>query len=235
MNLLKPEYNGHRGYAPVFESVARFQGRAEKVAKLKDLLGCHNPKTPWKHRLPRLVFVSDMGDAFSTAKDFSFLKADLMPAITSDAGRRHLYLWLTKRPKLMAQFADEIGGFPPNVCAMTTLTGPDEESLQRLADLKKVKAHTRGLSIEPLWDRILPPKLDLKGIDWVIVGGESGAGLKYTRDFALEWAEELRDHCRKHGWRFSSSNWGATQVAAVFACACSMHTVATVTNGLTRL
>jgi len=65
-----------------------------------------------------------------------------------------------------------------------------------------VKAHVCGLSIEPLWDRIPPSKLKLRGIDWVIVGGESGSGLEFTRPFALEWAEELREHCRKNGVAF---------------------------------
>jgi hypothetical protein len=60
----------------------------------------------------------------------------------------------------------------------------------------------RGLSIEPLWARIPASKLDLAGIDWVIVGGESGSGLAHTRPFALEWAEEIRDHCKKNGVAF---------------------------------
>jgi protein gp37 len=205
--LLSPDYGGHKGYAPIFEMVTRFDGRAEKVAKLDDILGRYNPAAPWKEGLPRLIFVSDMGDAFSTKADFPFLKSDLMPAITSEDGKRHLWLWLTKRPGTMAQFAEEIGGFPENVCAMTTLTGPDEDSLKRLADLKMVKAHIRGLSIEPLWDRIPLSKLNLKGIDWVIVGGESGSG-DLTRPFALEWAEELRDHCRKHGVAFFMKQLG---------------------------
>lgn len=200
--LLKPDYDGHPGYAPIFEAATRFEGRSDEVARLPDLLGQANPETPWKARLPRLIFVSDMGDALTTKGDFPFLKSDLMPAITSDNGKRHLWLWLTKRPERMAEFAEEIGGFPPNVCAMTTLTGPDPDSLKRLADLKKVKAHIRGLSIEPLWERIPPSKLNLKGIDWVILGGESGSGFKFTRPFALEWAEELRDHCRKNGVAF---------------------------------
>ncbi len=109
---------------------------------------------------------------------------------------------LTKRPERMAKFAEDIGGFPENVCAMTTLTGPDDRSLKRLAALKKVKASMRGLSIEPLWDRIPPSKLNLMGIDWVILGGESGAGLRLTRPFALEWIDELREHCQKHGVAF---------------------------------
>ena len=200
-SIVNPTRMPNKGYAPIFESVSRFAGRAAVTAKLPDLLGQANPETPWKNRLPRMIFVSDMGDAFSSVGDFGFLKADLLPAMTSDAGSRHLWLWLTKRPEHMAKFAAEIGGFPHNVCAMTTLTGPDERSLKRLADLKMVEASIRGLSIEPLWDRIPPAKLNLTGIDWVIAGGESGSG-ELTRPFALEWALELRDHCREQGVAF---------------------------------
>ncbi len=189
------------GYAPIFEMPTQFKGRSKKTANYKDLLGRCHPKTPWKERLPRLIFVSDMGDALSAEGDFPFLKADLMPAIQSESGLKHLWLWLTKRPKRMAKFADQIGGFPANVCAMTTLTGADEESLQRLSDLKLVNASMRGLSVEPLWDRIPPAQLDLGGIDWVILGGESGSG-DLTRPFALEWVEELREHCRENGVAF---------------------------------
>ena len=195
------------GFAPIFESVTRFEGRSAEAAGYHDLLGMSNPKTPWKDRLPRLIFVSDMGDALSARSDFQYLKNDLMPAIRSEEGQKHLWLWLTKRPFRMAEFADEIGGFPDNVCAMTTLTGPDEESLKRLSDLRKVKASIRGLSIEPLWNRIPPGKLNLRGIDWVILGGESGSG-DLTRPFALEWAEELREHCREKGVAFFMKQFG---------------------------
>lgn len=200
--ITKPEYLGHKGHAPIFESIRRYEGKCAAVARLPDLLGKANAKTPWKDRLSRLVFVSDMGDALSSKSDFGFLKSDLIPAVTSKQGKRHLWLWLTKRPERMAQFAEEIGGLPENMCAMTTLTGPNEENLSRLKALKSVRAKMRGLSIEPLWERIPPSKLDLTGIDWVIVGGESGSGLAHTRQFALEWAEEIRDHCKKNGVAF---------------------------------
>jgi hypothetical protein len=124
----------HKGHAPIFEMVTQYPDRAAIAAKLPDLLGRFNPATPWKQRLPRMFFVSDMGDALSSRGDFGFLKTDLMPAINFDAGKLHLWLWLTKRPEYMARFAEEIGGFPSNVCAMTTLTGPDETSLKRLTD-----------------------------------------------------------------------------------------------------
>ncbi|MEO5715971.1 MAG: DUF5131 family protein [Luteolibacter sp.] len=166
---------------------------------LPDLLGRHDTASPWKTRLVRMIFVSDMGDALSAKGDFPFLKSDVMPAIRSEYGRKHLWLWLTKRPERMAQFADQVGGFPENVCAMTTITGP--ATLARIDHLREVTAAVRGLSLEPLWERIPPENLDLTGIDWVIVGGESGSA-DFTRPFAVEWAEELREHCRKNGVAF---------------------------------
>jgi hypothetical protein len=78
---------------------------------------------------------------------------------------------------------------------MTTVT--NVASLARVDELRKVNASCRGLSIEPLWERLPAEKLDLTGIDWVIVGGESGSG-RFTRPFALEWAEEIVKYCRKH-------------------------------------
>ena len=140
-------------------------------------------------------------NALSAKGDFDFLKSDMMPAIQSESGKKHLWLWLTKRPNRMAEFADEIGGFPDNVCAMTTVTGAGPDQMERIDHLRRVKAACRGLSIEPLWERIPTRNLNLKGIDWVIVGGESGSG-DTTRPFAVEWAEELRDHCKKQGVAF---------------------------------
>ncbi|MEI7819351.1 MAG: DUF5131 family protein [Verrucomicrobiota bacterium] len=201
VSIVNPTRHPHKGYAPIFEKVTQFKGRVAKAAKLKDLLGSADPVRPWKDALPRMLFVSDMGDALSTKGDFEFLKSDMMPAIRSERGSKHLWLWLSKRPERMVEFADEIGGFPANVCAMTTITSAGQEQLNRIDHLRRVKAPCRGLSIEPLWERIPAATLDLTGIDWVIVGGESGSGAT-TRPFAVEWAEELRDHCKKQGVAF---------------------------------
>jgi protein gp37 len=210
-----PPRKTNPGYSPVFEKLSSYGGRAAKAAKLPDLLGCYHQDTPWKDRLPRMIFVSDMGDAYSNSLNFPFLKADVMPAIQSEEGKRHLWLWLTKRPARMAKFAEEIGGFPPNICAMTTLTGPDRASLQRLEDLKKVKASTKGLSIEPLWKRIPPKQLDLDGIDWVILGGESGA-LDLARLFSITWVEEIRQHCKDHGVAFFLKQLGRNPIRGIY-------------------
>ncbi len=89
------------------------------------------------------------------------------------------------------------------------IAGPD--TLDRVDTLREVKAHCRGLSIEPLWERIPPEDLDLTGIDWVIGGGESGSGA-LTRPFHTEWAEELHAHCRKHGVAFFLKQLGRNPV-----------------------
>ncbi len=200
-NIVDSERSPLKGFAEIFEMVTPFEGSVLKAAKYSDLMGSVRQGAQWKGHLPRMIFVSDMGDAFSAQKHFEFLKADTVPQFQSEAGRRHLWLWLTKRPDTMARFSEEIGGFPENVCAMTTVTCAAPENLKRVDELRKVKAHIRGLSIEPLRERIPPECLNLEGIDWVIVGGESGAG-EDTPSFDIHWAEELMEHCRRHGVAF---------------------------------
>jgi protein gp37 len=211
-SILNPDRKINSGYAPTFESLKPYDGRVQKMAKKADLLGTTDPFAPWKDGLPRMVFVSDMGDALTehSPAHLDWLKKEVMDPIRSEDGRRHLWLWLTKRPQIMAKFAKRIGGFPENVCAMTTLTGADRQSLGRLEKLKEVDAHMRGLSVEPLWERIPPELLDLSGIDWLIVGGESGN--PDARPFDLAWARELRDHCQEQGVAFFCKQLGRNPV-----------------------
>jgi protein gp37 len=78
-----------------------------------------------------------------------------------------------------------------------------EKYLSRIDHLRQTRAHVKFLSIEPL----LAPlgKLDLRGIDWVIVGGESGPG---ARAMNLEWVTEIRDQCSRAGVAFFFKQWG---------------------------
>ncbi len=197
-SIVKPDRKVNKGYAPTFEQFATFEGRMAAAARWEDLMGTTDPARPWLDGLPRLIFISDMGDALSSKELLPFLRREAAH-ISSEMGSRHLWLWLTKRPANMRIFANSMGGFPENLCAMTTVTSA--KTLGRVDQLRKVPAACRGLSIEPLWERIAPAKLDLEGIDWVIVGGESGARAT-ARPFHLEWAEGLRDHCRRQGVGF---------------------------------
>lgn len=192
--ITNPRRKPNKGYAPVFEHLTRFPGRVARMARESDLREVANPDKPWLDGCRRLIFVSDMGDAFSRDSDFGYLNEDVMPHIRSEEGQRHWWLWLTKRPGRMARFGELIGGFPDNVCAMTTITGPS--TLGRLDELRRIPANVRGVSAEPLWERIPPTDLDLSNIDWLIVGGESGAR-EIVRPFDLAWARELRDDCAR--------------------------------------
>lgn len=199
LSIVNPTRGANHGYAPIFETVTRFPGRVWKMARARDLRGTTDPEKPWLDGCPRLIFVSDMGDAFSRDSDFGFLESEVIELIRSAHGRRHFWLWLTKRPARMARFGQRIGGFPENVCAMTTLTGPDK--LHRIDELREVPATVRGLSLEPLWNRIPAEKLDLGGIEWLIAGGESGR-MDAVRAFELAWARELMGFCREKNVAF---------------------------------
>lgn len=164
------------------------------MARSRDLTGKPRPDKPWLDRLRRLVFISDMGDALSRSVGFDFLKSEIIDVVLSPEGRRHIWLWLTKRPRRMAEFArwlrDEHGiDWPDNLVAMTSVI--DRRSLGAVDQLLEVPAKLRGLSIEPLIERVT---IDRPGIDWAIVGGESGT---YARPFDLAWARSIRDDCRE--------------------------------------
>jgi protein gp37 len=205
-SIFNPERQRNPGYAPVFERVTRFPGRVRKMVNEKRPT---QSGKPWLNGTKHLIFLSDMGDALSRRCEFQFLREDVIPAITSAQGSKKIWLWLTKRPEIMADFAEEIGGFPENVCAMTSITA--NNTLGRVDELRAVQATTRGLSIEPLWERLDLNLLDLQGIDWVIVGGESGRS-DIVRPFHAEWAEELGQYCEQNGVAFFLKQLGSKPI-----------------------
>ncbi len=206
-NITKPMRKPNKGYAPTFGQLTQFPGRLAAASRLKDLCGTDRLDKPWLDGLPRMIFVSDMGDAFSSKQDFDYLSDEVMAFQTAE-GQRHLWLWLTKRPHILGQFARLLGGFSPNVCAMTTVTSG--KHLNRIDKLRNVEAPVRGLSLEPLWEPVAD-RIDLTGIDWVIVGGESGAKAN-VKPFPLEWAIELRDLCEEKGVAFFMKQLGRLPV-----------------------
>ena len=206
-DITNPARKVNKGYASTFETVTQFAGRMLKTSRLSDLTGRDRPDNPWLDGLPRLIFLSDMGDALSNKDDFDFLNEEFK-AVESIKGQQHMWLWLTKRPQNMKSFALQMGGLPDNVCAMTTVTS--DETLRRVDELRKVDAKVRGLSIEPLWSPIAS-KIDLDGIDWVIVGGESG-GKDYVRTFDVDWARDLRDRCAVTGTAFFLKQIGSQPI-----------------------
>lgn len=194
------------GFAVRFEEVTRFPSRVAKAAKASGLRGLRRLEKPWLDGMPRMWFVSDMGDALSKDVSFEYLHAEIIDVVRSLNGRRHLWLWLTKRPERMREFSNYLGSgeWPPNLWAGTSITEP--RYVDRIDQLRDVgdERTVRFLSVEP---QHRPVDLDgkLAGIGWVIQGGESGptAGsselltLCGARPFDVSWARSLRDLCCK--------------------------------------
>jgi protein gp37 len=175
-----------------------------------DLYGKVCPDKPWLDFLPRTFFVSDMADAMSEEIDFDYLKAEIIDVVSSARGQLHLWFWLTKMPYRMAEFAEWLKlhhhlNWPDNLVAMTSVTS--RKTVVRARQLMKVPAKFHGLSVEPLWEDVTLP---LDGIDWCIVGGQSGAG---SKPFDVAWISSLQTQCRKSGTALFVKQLGAYPVS----------------------
>jgi protein gp37 len=153
----------------------------------------------WKQ--PRMIFTNSMSDFFHEKIPFEFLDR-VLEVIRKTP--QHTYQVLTKRSWRMMQYSKRIDGFPDNVwCGVSVESGVYRF---RIEHLRKIKAKIRFLSIEPL---IGPTGyLDLSGIHWVIVGGESGP---VRRPCRIEWVREIRDNCLTSGVSFFFKQWGGSR------------------------
>lgn len=137
---------------------------------------------PQHWRRPRMVFVNSMSDLFHPDVPDAFI-ADVFQVMT--ACPQHTFQILTKRPDRLAQLASHLP-WPKNIWAGVSVES--SRYLGRLEALRRVPAAVRFLSAEPLLGLLRP--LNLRGMDWLIAGGESQSG---ARPAALEWFRELRD------------------------------------------
>jgi protein gp37 len=114
----------------------------------------------------------------------------------------HDFQILTKRHERLAHLDGLVGDWPENVWMGVSVENANY--LDRIDRLRETRAAIKWLSIEPLLGPL--PDLDLTGIDWVVVGGESGPG---ARPMDPAWAREIRDHCIEQGVPFFFKQWGA--------------------------
>ena len=151
---------------------------------------------PHRWSNPRMIFVNSMSDLFHRDVPVEFMR-DVF-AVMADTPR-HTYQLLTKRSKRLTRLADVLD-WPPNLWV-----GVSVETQQygfRIDHLREVPAAVRFLSIEPL---LGPVSVDLDGIDWVIVGGESGSS---CRAVDPESVRGIRDACIDSGTPFFFKQWG---------------------------
>jgi protein gp37 len=153
----------------------------------------------WKRS--RMIFVNSMSDLFQKEIPAAFIDRvfDSM-----EAAPWHVFQLLTKRSSLMRnylrrRYADR----PAPTHIWLGVSVEDAQGRSRIAHLRAAPAGIRFLSIEPLLASV--GRLDLNGIDWVIVGGESGPG---ARPMQIDWVREVRDQCTAQGVAFFFKQWG---------------------------
>ncbi|MFF5126532.1 DUF5131 family protein [Streptomyces syringium] len=149
----------------------------------------------WKR--PRMVFVNSMSDLFHARVPLPFVR-DVFAVMTETP--QHTYQVLTKRSRRLRRIADRLE-WPQNLWMGVSVE--NAEQLSRADDLRAVPAAVRFLSLEPLLGPLTG--LELDGMGWVIVGGESGPG---HRPMEPAWVIEIRDACRDAGVPFFFKQWG---------------------------
>ena len=149
----------------------------------------------WKKS--RTIFVNSMSDLFHEKVPAAFISKVFR--VMSEAPQ-HTFQCLTKRSENMRRLSRSLP-WPENVWMGVTVE--DSDYLKRMDDLRDTPARIKFVSFEPLLGPILD--IDLTGIDWVIVGGESGPK---ARPMSPSWVKGIRDQCLAAGMPFFFKQWG---------------------------
>lgn len=156
-------------------------------------------KEPLRWTKPRLIFVNSMSDLFHDDIPLTYIQQVF--AVMCQA-YWHQFQVLTKRAERLEAIAPELQ-WPGNVWMGVSVESDDY--IHRIDHLRRTDAAVKFLSLEPLLGPL--SGLDLDGIDWVIVGGESG---RRPRPIDEEWVTEIRDQCLGAGVAFFFKQWGGT-------------------------
>ena len=152
---------------------------------------------PLRWRKPRTIFVNSMSDLFHYQVPDEFVH-DVFNVM--EKANWHRYQVLTKRPERVAALSHELP-WPQQIWLGVSVES--DRYLHRVDLLRECGAITKFLSLEPLLGPL--PDLNLDGIDWVIVGGESGPG---ARPMEADWVRTIRDQCVEAGVLFHFKQWG---------------------------
>lgn len=175
----------------------RAMGQPNYVNGFKLTIHEHMLELPLRWKKPQMIFVNSMSDLFHKDVPLEFIQKIF------DAMRRgswHTFQVLTKRSRRLLELDQEID-WPPNVWMGVSVENQDYAF--RIGHLSQTNAYLKFLSLEPLLGPL--PNLDLHGIDWVIVGGESGPGARPIKE---EWVIDIRDQCLVANIPFFFKQWG---------------------------
>jgi protein gp37 len=157
----------------------------------------HALSLPLTWKRPQVIFVNSMSDLFHKSVPTSFI-LNVFEIMAS--ANWHNYQILTKRSDRLSQLSPRLP-WSSNIWMGVSIENDDYTF--RINDLRETAANVKFLSLEPLLGSL--PQLDLTGIDWVIVGGESGPG---AREMRKEWVVDIRDRCLTAKVPFFFKQWG---------------------------
>jgi protein gp37 len=155
---------------------------------------------PRRWRIPRRIFVNSMSDLFHEAVPQAFIQRVFATMRRADW---HCFQILTKRAERLVTLSAKLS-WQPHIWMGVSVESA--RYVSRIDALRQTGAHVKFLSLEPLLGAL--PNLDLEGIDWVIVGGESGPG---ARPMETSWVLDLRDQCQRAGVAFFFKQWGGVR------------------------
>ena len=152
---------------------------------------------PIKWKKPRIIFVNSMSDLFHEDIPFDFLKRIFN---VMNECPQHTFQILTKRSENMLKLSKELK-LTDNIWLGVTVE--NNASLYRISDLLKTNSKIKFVSFEPLLTSL--PDLNTNGIDWAIVGGESGSN---ARPMQEEWVIDIKNKCLNSNTAFFFKQWG---------------------------
>ena len=183
---------------------------AERLSKRLKAMGQANYKNGFKLTLqprmlelplgwkkPQTIFVNSMSDLFHKNVPLAYIQQvfDVMKR-----AHWHRFQVLTKRADRLAELSLQLE-WSPNIWMGVSVE--NQKYVHRIDDLRKTDARIKFLSLEPLLGAL--KNLDLNGIDWVIVGGESGYG---AREIKEDWVIDIRNQCKEAKVAFFFKQWG---------------------------
>lgn len=167
-------------------------GNGFNLALHEDALGL-----PYTWKKPKLVFVNSMSDLFHKDVPLEFIQKVFE---VMNENQQHVFQVLTKRADILLHHSDKLN-WTPNIWMGVTVENKDV--LSRIDYLKLTPAQVKFLSCEPLLGPLTG--MDISGIDWVIVGGESG---RSPRPIKEEWVLEIKEQCEVLDVPFFFKQWG---------------------------
>jgi len=184
-------------YAEIFANRLKAMGMKDYQSGFEFKILPHRLNDPLKVSKPTKFFVNSMSDLFHEKMPFEYLDK-IFDVINQTP--QHIYQILTKREKRMLEYFS-IREVPQNVWLGVTVENATFK--KRINVLKEINAIIRFISFEPLIGPI--GEMDLNGIHWAIVGGESG---QRARPIKKEWVEEIFKQCKEQNVAFFFKQWG---------------------------